>query len=49
MEWKKILESYEEFSTNYYMNEEKEMSHEDYAIAEYIATKEAIKMEKGGK
>lgn len=46
MNIKSILECYNEYTTNYYMNEERIMSHEDYEVAEYIATKEAIKMVK---
>lgn len=45
MEWKNILESYNEFTANYCMNEQELIDdNTDYKIAECIATKEAIEM-----
>lgn len=49
MNIKSILESYQEFTTNYYMNEQAFIDNDiDREIAEEIATEEAIKIIKKG-
>lgn len=45
MNIKNILENYNEYSVNYYMNNQNLIDNDnDRKLAEYIATKEAIKM-----
>ena len=49
MNIRSILESYQEFTTNYYMNEQNLIDNDiDREIAEEIATEEAIKIVKKG-
>lgn len=44
MNIKSILESYQEFTTNYYMNEQELIDNDiDRIIAEKIATKQSMK------
>ena len=44
MDYPKILEAYNEYNTFYYMNEQQYLDNDiDIKIAEYLATKEAIK------
>ena len=47
MSWKSILEAYEEYNTHYYMNNQMLLDNmDDYKVAEAIATKEAIEIER---